>query len=101
MGRSRTAGAPQYARKPGHLRIARVGGAPRGQDQRDDRTGLRIILLGSLGLCAGLCHRNSLAAYGTLWRIVRRAAANPIASSVGIDTSSKTRTPRAAWRSST
>src|SRR3981189_382152 len=85
MGRSRTASAPQYVGKPDHLRAARAGGAVCRQDQRCDGARCPIVLLGPPHLCAGLCHRDSMASDWLVGRFVRRVVANPLANSVGIE----------------
>src|SRR5882672_10101775 len=85
MGRSRTASAPQYVGKPDHLRGTRAGGAVCRQDQRCDGARCPIVLLEPPRLCAGLCHRNSMASHWLVGRFVRRVVANPHATFVGIE----------------
>src|SRR5882757_6594343 len=83
MGGSRAASAPQYAGKPDHLRGTRSSGAGCRQVQRWDGARCPIVLLESPRLCAGLCHRDSMASHGLVGHFVRRVVANPLANSVG------------------
>src|SRR5256885_16273761 len=83
MGRSRTASAPQYVGKPDHLRGPRASGAVRRQDQRCDGARCPIVLLGPPRLCAGLCHRDSMASHWLVGYFVRRVVADPLANSIG------------------
>src|SRR5260370_42493910 len=91
MGRSRTASAPQYVGKPNHLRGTRASGAVSRQDQRCDGAWCPIVLLEPPRLCAGLCHRDSMASHWLVGRFVRRVVANPLATSVGIEAPSGVR----------
>src|SRR6267142_3510837 len=91
MGRSRSASAPQYVGKPNHLRGTRAGGAGCRQVQRYDGARCPIVLLEPPDLCAGLCHRHSLASHWRVGRFLRWVVANPLANSVGIEAPSGVR----------
>src|SRR5215469_13931603 len=91
MGRSRPASAPQYVGKLDDLRGSRASGAVCRQDQRCDGVRCPIILLGPPRLCAGLCHRDSMASHGIVGRFIRRIVANPLASSVVTEAPSRVR----------
>src|SRR6266704_1947173 len=85
MGRSRAASAPQYVGKPNHLRDTRASGAGCRQVQCYDGARCPIVLLEPPRLCAGLCHRHSVASHWRVGRFLRWVVANPLANSVGIE----------------
>src|SRR6266404_2517279 len=94
MGRSRAASAPQYVGKPNHLRGTRASGAVCRQDQRCDGARCPIVLLEPSRLCAGLCHRDSMASHRLVGRFVRRLVANPLATFVGVEAEAGNAAPK-------